>query len=132
MNKELEVQFVREHIDKARQSRLLLELADERRRKSALDRFAHGTEDILKSQPKTFEVSQLAGMIRDLAQRSQLYVISSAHLDGAVMSADEVTAYLEEVGEPTIVLSQATGAAIIKPETYGRRTFYYLPPKQSH
>lgn len=127
MRSELETLFVKSYIDKTRQSRLLLEFFDKKRRGRALDRFAHGVDSILKPHVGiVFDASKLPQVVHNVTKGADIYVVSSKYLDGTNMNSDNVLEYLQEENGPVLLLSSETNSAIIKPESYGSRNYYYL------
>lgn len=126
MNFEIEEKFVKDYINSAYRDRLSFELKSANKRVSALMRFCHNTEVLVKKQCIfakliKFDTAQLKSFLNE----GQYYVLSDKYLNGIFLNVDEVLEYIADEYMPIIICGKST--ALIKKEfEKGEINFYLL------
>lgn len=125
MNIALEEQFVVNYINKEYQDRLLFELKSSKKRQNGVLRFSHNAQDLLKNGKiqltlASFDQSKLQSFLKE----SDYYVISTMHLEGAIMSKKQVIDCLNEDFGPVIVCG--ANIAVVKKEYEAGTDNYFL------
>ena len=122
MNKQKEENFIKKYVQKNRQERLRFELTNEKKRKSALDRFSHSALEIIDKSKIIAEMQKVNDemLIKHLSSNDN-YVLSGKYIDGLDMSSKAALQEINEEFGPVIVISSK--CAIIKTEGYGNKTY---------
>ena len=122
MNKQKEENFINKYVQKNRQERLRFELTNEKKRKSALDRFSHSALEIIDKSKIIAEMQKANDemLIKHLSTNDN-YVLSGKYIDGLDMSSKAALQEINEEFGPVIVISSK--CAIIKTEGYGNKTY---------
>ena len=122
MNIAIEQEFIKKHIDKEYQERLLLELGSAKRRTKALSRFSHNVEEILNKNITKKTITNFS----DIKETDQtIYVISWDENDGTQTSFADAIKYCEMAYMSVILIGQSF--ALIKEETEGGQSkMFYL------
>ena len=122
MNKQKEENFIKKYVQKNRQERLRFELTNEKKRKSALDRFSHSALEIIDKSKIIAEMQKANDeMLIKLLSPNDNYVLSGKYIDGLDMSSKAALQEINEEFGPVIVISSK--CAIIKTEGYGNTTY---------
>lgn len=128
MRLDLEEKFINDFIDTSYGDRLLFELKSLKKRTSALMRFSHNVECLIKNEYihlklKQFDEEELKLFLNE----QKFYVISFKYLDGIIMNINEVLDYIYEEYSPVIVCGN--NIAVIKKEFEKGEDNYYLLKK---
>ena len=122
MHNEIERKFVIDYIIKEKQERFVFELGSPKKRETAISRFSHNVENILKKGVNKQVVTNFA----DIHETDQsVYVISAGNKDGTIMSLFDAFSYAENAYAPVIIVGKCF--SIIKEEVEGGNTrIFYL------
>ncbi len=83
MDFDIEIGFVKKHIKKNYQDRLIFELQSKKHREKALSRFSHFPESILNDSFKSCDVSEIEKLLCEKSNtREKSYIISADEHDG--------------------------------------------------
>lgn len=129
MDLKLEEKFINDYINPSYCDRLLYELKSMNKRLSALMRFSHDIDNIIKKDKivltlKSFDENKIGLFLKEL----NYYVISFKYLDGVIMNKSEVIEYINNEYLPIIVCGN--NISLIKKEfEKGNNNYYFLKNK---
>ena len=110
MDKDIESRFVKTFLQKRVQERIIWELASKEKRRTAIFRFCHTTDDIVKPQCVLNKSNQLTQdkiqeAIRELTVLTACYVISSdVEMDGKQTRIENAVSCCIGLGMPSIII----------------------------
>lgn len=95
MDFNIEIEFVKKHIKKEYQDRLLFELQSQKHREKAISRFSHNSEKILKNGFKCCNILDLKTYLFNVYDsKKKCYVISNDENDGKMFLVSDAIEYL--------------------------------------
>lgn len=125
MNFSIESEFVKKHIKKEYQERLLLELQSKKRREKALSRFAHSAQLILKDY---FVATTIVSLEKNLFSKNCMsencYVISDGANDGMTLPLTDALGFAKTSYMAVILITPKK--IIIKEEYEGKEPLYFV------
>lgn len=120
-----ESEFIRKHIKKEYQERLLFELQSKKRREKALFRFAHSSQLILKEyfiKSKTIPTFNNLAFKIDFSEKC--YIISGGENDGATLPLIDAIKFCEKSYMVAILITSKI--VIVKEECEDKGTCWYI------
>lgn len=132
MDRIIEEKFVRTFIEKRIQDRIIFELSDSKRRDTAIDRFCHRTDDLVKPKYILHKSNKLwsdeiLNMISELSNEKSCYVISFLpDIDGIQTTLEGALSRCLGAGMPSIMIVGENIAVIETEQVQGPATKYIL------
>lgn len=125
MNINIETEFVKKHIKKEYQERLIFELQSKKHREKALCRFAHSSELILKGH---FLKIQTAPTFNNLSFNADFfencYIISGGENDGITLPFGDAIEFCKTSYMVAILITSKL--VIVKEECENKDTCWYM------
>ncbi|MCL2323168.1 MAG: hypothetical protein FWC47_13835 [Oscillospiraceae bacterium] len=120
-------------MDKRISERVAFELQSNKKRRHAISRFCHTSDDIIKPSciyKKTDNVSDLISTIKELSSSKKCYVISSIEeIDSTEMPLENAITTCIGFGLPSILIIDESTAVVETEQDYGASTKYVLHTK---
>jgi len=133
MNNEIEKRFAYTFLEKRIRDRIIFELASEEKRTTAIYRFSHTTEDIVKPSciyRKTNDQQFVSSEIYNLIDSKNCYVISSnREVDGVKTTVEKAISACVGFGMPSIIILNESLVLIETEQCYGAADKYILHSK---
>jgi hypothetical protein len=90
----IEIDFVKKHIKKEYQERIIFELQSKKNREKAISRFSHSSDMILKDQFVKCTMAELQNHLADsCGVKEECYMISEDMLDGQILPLHDAVEY---------------------------------------
>ena len=94
MDFSIEIDFVKKHIKKEYQERIIFELQSKKNREKAISRFSHSSDMILKDQFVKCTMAELQNHLADsCGVKEECYMISGDTLDGHILPLHAAVEY---------------------------------------
>jgi hypothetical protein len=132
MDREIENRFVRTFLQKRIQDRVIFELASDKKRKTAIYRFCHTAEEIVKPQlirhkSKKMDSREIMRIAGELSAEQTCYLISSnEEIDGQRTTIAEALSCCLGYGMPSIIVIGEKVAIIETEQENGAACKYVL------
>ena len=132
LDKNIECSFVQTFIQKRIQERIIWELASVKKRKTAIWRFCHTTDDIVKPQLVLIKSNKLTNSIilqsvSELTTLTSCYIISFyEEIDGKQMTITNAVSHCIGRGLPSIIIIGEQVAIIETEQSIGASIKYIL------
>ena len=118
MDFSIEIDFVKKHIKKEYQERIIFELQSKKKREKAISRFSHSSEMILKDQFVKCTMAELQNHLTDsCGVKEECYMISGDTLDGHILPLHAAVEYCKASHMAVILISSKF--AVVKEEFEG-------------
>lgn len=114
----IEIDFVKKHIKKEYQERIIFELQSKKNREKAISRFSHSSDMILKDQFVKCTMAELQNHLADsCGVKEECYMISGDTLDGHTLPLHDAVEYCQASHMAVILISSKF--AVVKEEFEG-------------
>ena len=118
MDFSIEIDFVKKHIKKEYQERIIFELQSKKNREKAISRFSHSSDMILKDQFVKCTMAELQNHLADsCGVKEECYMISGDTLDGHTLPLHDAVEYCQASHMAVILISSKF--AVVKEEFEG-------------
>ena len=118
MDFSIEIDFVKKHIKKEYQERIIFELQSKKNREKAISRFSHSSDMILKDQFVKCTMAELQNHLDDsCGVKEKCYMISEDMLDGQILPLHDAVEYCKASHMAVILVSSKF--AVVKEEFEG-------------
>ena len=118
MDFSIEIDFVKKHIKKEYQERIIFELQSKKNREKAISRFSHSSDMILKDQFVKCTMAELQNHLADsCGVKEECYMISGDTLDGHTLPLHNAVEYCQASHMAVILISSKF--AVVKEEFEG-------------
>lgn len=118
MDFSIEIDFVKKHIKKENQERIIFELQSKKNREKAISRFSHSSDMILKDQFVKCTMAELQNHLADsCGMKEECYMISGDTLDGHILPLHAAVEYCKASHMAVILISSKF--AVVKEEFEG-------------
>ena len=118
MDFSIEIDFVKKHIKKEYQERIIFELQSKKNREKAISRFSHSSDMILKDQFVKCTMAELQNHLADsCGVKEECYMISGDTLDGHILPLHAAVEYCKASHMAVILISSKF--AVVKEEFEG-------------
>ena len=118
MDFSIEIDFVKKHIKKEYQERIIFELQSKKNREKAISRFSHSSDMILKDQFVKCTMAELQNHLTDsCGVKEECYMISGDTLDGQILPLHDAIEYCQASHMAVILISSKF--AVVKEEFEG-------------
>ena len=121
----IEIDFVKKHIKKEYQERIIFELQSKKNREKAISRFSHSSDMILKDQFVKCTMAELQNHLADsCGVKEECYMISGDTLDGHILPLHAAVEYCKTSHMAVILISSKF--AVVKEEFEGGQPQVYI------
>lgn len=121
----IESEFVKKHIKKEYQERLIFELQSKKHREKALSRFSHNSQLILKNHfEKTTAIPTTRNLPFEIDFSEKCYIISSDENDGIFIPLIDAIKFCEQSYMAVILITSKV--VIIKEEYENGKPFFFV------
>ena len=125
MDFSIEIDFVKKHIKKEYQERIIFELQSKKNREKAISRFSHSSDMILKDQFVKCTMAELQNHLADsCGVKEECYMISGDTLDGHILPLHAAVEYCKASHMAVILISSKF--AVVKEEFEGGQPQVYI------
>lgn len=125
MDFSIEIDFVKKHIKKEYQERIIFELQSKKNREKAISRFSHSSDMILKDQFVKCTMAELQNHLADsCGVKEECYMISGDTLDGHILPLHDAVEYCQASHMAVILISSKF--AVVKEEFEGGQPQVYI------
>ena len=125
MDFSIEIDFVKKHIKKEYQERIIFELQSKKNREKAISRFSHSSDMILKDQFVKCTMAELQNHLADsCGVKEECYMISGDTIDGHTLPLHDAVEYCQASHMAVILISSKF--AVVKEEFEGGQPQVYI------
>ena len=125
MDFSIEIDFVKKHIKKEYQERIIFELQSKKNREKAISRFSHSSDMILNDQFVKCTMAELQNHLADsCGVKEECYMISGDTLDGHILPLHDAVEYCKASHMAVILISSKF--AVVKEEFEGGQPQVYI------
>ena len=125
MDFSIEIDFVKKHIKKEYQERIIFELQSKKNREKSISRFSHSSDMILKDQFVKCTMAELQNHLADsCGVKEECYMISGDTLDGHILPLHDAVEYCKASHMAVILISSKF--AVVKEEFEGGQPQVYI------
>ena len=122
MDFNIEIEFVKKHIRKDFQDRLIFELQSKKHRGKAISRFSHFSEKILSNSFKRCNMSQVQSLLEKNLKKESCYIISDDENDGKTLFLQDAVNICKDSYFTMILISK--NFVLVKEEFEKAPTFH--------